>query len=205
MRLHGWRITCFTIVAVAAMCAAVFLWMGFNESATRLLVRNTARVSVTLFILAFTASSLRALFRRPATAWLLQNRRYIGVSFAATHGVHFAMLVVLFYAFPHPFREYLDATTLIGGGLAYVFIALMTATSFDRTAALIGPHAWRILHTVGAYYIWILFAQSYIPRAIRDSWYVPFAGLPVLGLAVRMVAWLASRSKQSRITVSESL
>ena len=202
MRLSGWRITGVTIVAVVAMCATVFLRMGFNESATRLLVRDTARVSVTLFILAFTASSLHVLFHKPATRWLLQNRRYIGVSFAAAHAIHFALLVVLFYAFPHPFREYLDATTLIGGGLAYVFIALMTATSFDRTAALIGPRAWRVLHTVGGYYIWILFAQSYFPRAVRYPWYVPFAALLVVGLLVRVVAWQSARAKQSQITVS---
>ncbi len=205
MRLSGWKITGVTILGVVAMCAGVYVWMGFTESATRLLVRNTARMSVTLFIMAFTASSLYALFRKPATGWLLQNRRYIGVSFAAAHAVHFALLVVLFYAFPQPFRGNLGATTVIGGGLAYVFIALMTATSFDRTAALIGPRKWRVLHTVGAYYIWILFAQSYFPRALKDPWYVPFAALLVLGLLARVLAWQSARVKQTRVSVSNSV
>lgn len=33
-------------------------------------------------------------------------------------------------------------------GLAYVFIAAMTLTSFDRAAAAIGPRAWKILTRV---------------------------------------------------------
>ncbi|MCC6796138.1 MAG: hypothetical protein IT366_13545 [Candidatus Hydrogenedentes bacterium] len=203
MRLSGWKITGFTFLAVIAMCVTVFLRMGFNELAVRLLVRDTARVSVTLFILAFTASSLYALVRSAPTRWLLQNRRYIGVAFAVAHGVHFAMLGILFYAFPHPFREYLGAVTLIGGGTAYLFILLMTATSFDRTAALIGPRAWGVLHKVGAYYIWVLFAQSYIPRAVRDPWYIPFAGLVVAGLLVRIAAWMTVRTKQRSRVVPE--
>lgn len=203
MRLSGWKITGVTFFAVAVMCAAVFLWLGFTESAVRLLVRDTARVSVTLFLLAFTASSLYALGRNALTRWLLQNRRYIGVSFAVAHAIHLAMLGILAYAFPQPFRGDLKAITLIGGGTAYLFILLMTATSFDRSAALIGPRTWRVLHKLGAYYIWILFAQSYIPRAIRDPWYIPFAGLVVAGLLVRISAWMATRARQGREIVPE--
>ncbi|GMV99443.1 MAG: hypothetical protein AMXMBFR84_05820 [Candidatus Hydrogenedentota bacterium] len=193
MRLSGWNITGFVALGIAALFSVVFLWMGFTEDAVRLLVRDTARISVTLFTASFIASSIHTLVQRSWTAWLMQNRRYIGVSFATAHAAHMALLVCLYVKFPHPFREYLDATTLIGGGVAYAVIALMAITSFDRTAGLIGPSAWSALHTFGAYYIWILFAQAYIPRAIRDPLYIPITGMVILSLGVRAAAWRAKR------------
>lgn len=42
---------------------------------------------------------------------------------------------------PVELAQRVNIITWVGGGLAYVFIAAMTATSFDRTAALIGPRA----------------------------------------------------------------
>jgi sulfoxide reductase heme-binding subunit YedZ len=81
--------------------------------------------------------------------------------------------------------------TWIGGGLAYVFIAAMTATSFDRTAQMIGPRAWKILHTVGSYYIWLIFANSYIGRALAMPEYIPAAAILVLALGLRIAARLA--------------
>jgi hypothetical protein len=203
MRLSGWRITALVFVIVTALTAAVFLWMGFTEPAVRVLVRDTARISVVLFTLAFAASSLHTLLRQDWTNWLLKNRRYIGVSFAVSHTAHLLTLAVLFVWFPHPFvEESLMRVAVIGGVLAYVFIALMTLTSFDRTAAMIGPRAWRLLHTIGSYYIWVIFAQSYIPRAIRDPWYVPLAILVLLGIGLRAAAWLAKRARKSATKIS---
>ena len=200
MRLSDCRITALVFVVVAALSAAVFLWMGFTEPAVRVLVRDTARISAALFTFAFAASSLHTLFARTWTNWLLLNRRYIGVSFAVSHTVHLLTLAVLFVWFTHQFIEQsLMRVAVMGGALAYIFIALMTLTSFDRTAAMIGPRAWRILHTAGSYYIWIIFAQSYIPRAIRDPWYIPLAILVLLGIGLRVAAWLARRARNSPV------
>ncbi|MCC0176386.1 hypothetical protein I4641_05270 [Waterburya agarophytonicola K14] len=41
-----------------------------------------------LFLLAFTASSLRRLKATPITNWLLSNRHYLGLSMAISHGFH---------------------------------------------------------------------------------------------------------------------
>jgi DMSO/TMAO reductase YedYZ heme-binding membrane subunit len=87
-----------------------------------------------------------------------------------------------------------DAVTWIFGGLAYVFIALMTATSFNSTARLISPRAWLILHTVGAYYIWIIFANSYLSRAVVIPGYIPVAIVVVFILGLRVAA-LVSRPR----------
>ena len=82
----------------------------------------------------------------------------------------------------------INTVTLIGGGLAYVFIAAMAATSFDAAVTWLGRPRWQRLHTIGAYYIWFIFLQSYLPRAMQSVDYVPVALLLLGGLVVRLVA-----------------
>ena len=55
---------------------------GGSEVGVRQLVRSTAQFGVVLFAFAFSASSLRTFWRTPFSAWLLKNRRYVGLSFA---------------------------------------------------------------------------------------------------------------------------
>lgn len=195
MKVAGRMLPGVVLAGILTACVATFAYLGPNEPAVRVLVRKTARISVTLFTLAFAASSLQTLFRWNWTSWLLVNRRYMGVSFAVAHGAHLAMLVTLFSAFPAARADYPAGAALAGGGLAYLFIALMTATSFDRTAALIGPKAWRVLHTVGSHYVWTLFALSYIPRALNDPWYIPLAALVIAAMTVRVAAWWVKRAR----------
>jgi hypothetical protein len=160
-------------------------------------IRITARTSVALFLLAFTASSLWQLWPNAWTRWQRQNRRYLGVSFAASHGIHLAALVALYRIAPAELLYDGIAITLIFGGLAYVFIAAMTLTSFDRTAAAIGPRAWKILHTVGSYYIWLIFLNSYATRAMTEAAYVPIATALVGALGLRIAARIAkARARQ---------
>ncbi len=75
---------------------------------------------------------------------------------------------------------------MLGGGLAYVFLAAMTATSFDRTAAWLGPRAWKALHTAGVYYLWLIFFVTYLPRLGQSVIYVLIVGLLVAAMALRV-------------------
>jgi sulfoxide reductase heme-binding subunit YedZ len=69
----------------------------------------------------------------------------------------------------------------------------MTATSFDRTAAWIGPKAWRVLHTVGAYYIALSFLYLEVSAAIYYSFYLPFAAFAALIVIIRFIRLPARR------------
>ena len=194
MRIRGWTITGITAALLAAIVLVTWSTHGFTEEFVRVNVRATARVSVTLFLLAFSASSLRALYPSQATNWLLQNRRYLGVSFALSHFVHLGVLLLLGMRFPHPFLDDLAPITLIGGGLAYVFITLMTVTSFAAPRHLIGERAWKILHTTGSYYVWLIFFNSYAPRAVQDAAYVPLALALLAALALRIARRIRLRT-----------
>jgi hypothetical protein len=164
----------------------VFLAAGGGEAGWRAAIRLSAKTSLALFTTAFIASSLRVLWPTDLTRWLLINRRYIGVSFAASHAIHLIAIIALLRVAPD---FAIETGTLIGGGLAYVFLAAMTATSFDRSAAWLGPRRWRILHKTGMYYCWLIFLISYLPRMLIESvLYSPFVAVLVGALALRAVA-----------------
>lgn len=183
---EGWRILTLVTSALAGLVAWALAAYGVTEDAVRSVVRVTARISLVLFLLAFTASSLQAFLRSGPSAWALRNRRTLGVSFAASHTLHLLALVALGLWFPDPFLVDLEALAVIGGGLAYVFLYAMTITSFAGPARLLGAGRWKILHTTGAWYIWFIFSQSYIPRALADSSYVPFAAALVAAAGLRI-------------------
>jgi hypothetical protein len=73
-------------------------------------------------------------------------------------------------------------------GAAYVFIAAMTATSFDRTAAWLGPRKWRVLHLVGGWYIWLSFAVAVGKRIPQGPVNWAMFALIVLTAVLRIVA-----------------
>jgi hypothetical protein len=191
---QGWAIVGYASIVLFALFAAELVVLGIGEDGIRQVVRTSAQTSVLLFSAAFAASSLFQLRRTPVTRWLLANRRYIGVSFGVSHYFHLAALVALGQV-SQAFVDDLNAVTLIGGGMAYVFLTAMVATSFDRTAAALGPLWWGRLHKVGGYYIWGIFFQSYLPRMLMTS----FAyALPVVLLVGAMglrlyTGWQARR------------
>jgi hypothetical protein len=51
-------------------------------------------------------------------------------------------------------------------------------------AAVLGPRAWRLLHTIGAYYNLLTFAIAFGRRALRDPCYMPFAAAAALMLPI---------------------
>lgn len=186
MKVQGWRLTGGIFLLLLVMTAVIF-GIQTGEDAVRTLLRSTARCSLLLFLLAFSAASLYQLFPRPLTSWLRANRRYLGVSFALSHTWHLLALGALALWYPHPFVDKLTTVGLAGGGLAYVFIYAMTLTSFAAPRQWLGPRGWQRLHTFGSWYLWLIFLQSYLPRALKDPFYIPFVTLllvvPVLRLA----------------------
>src|ERR1044072_8799276 len=84
--------------------------------------------------------------------WQRRNRRYLGVSFAVSHFIHLGAILALAALDRDLFWKLTNVTTIILAGAAYLFIAAMTATSFDRTATWLGPRKWRLLHLIGGGY-----------------------------------------------------
>jgi len=195
---EGWALVGWLSLALGVLVLLILASRGIGTEGVRAVVRTTPKVSVILFLSAFVAAPLLKLWPSPFTHWLRRNRRYLGVSFAVAHFTHLGALIAL-VSTSRTAREDLDALTIIGGGLAYLFVAAMTATSFDRTAAWLGAGRWRHLHTFGLYYIWIIFLNSYISRAFQSPVYIPFALLLLGAMATRIFARVQRRASAPQV------
>jgi len=201
--LEGWTLTLVAAAAVAAIALAIVLAGGADAEAIGLAIRVTARTSFALFTAAFTASALHALWPGRLTRWLRRNRRYLGVAFAASHAVHAAAITALAVLQPAAFTAHMATTARVPGLVGYGLLAAMTITSFDRTAAAIGPRAWKLLHLVGSLYLWGSFFQAFLRRAPHaPAYWLPVA-VAVAAIALRVVAWRRSRAaRPARLRVT---
>lgn len=161
--LYGWNLTKFISVLLFINVISIVLLNDINNKETvSVLIRSTAKLSFILFMSAFVASSLHHYIKNRLTRWLLQNRRYIGVSFAVSHYLHLGALILMTLHIDFNVFEDRGLFRTAIGATAYAFITLMTITSFDSTRNLFGEKNWIRIHTIGGYLIWIIFAKSYL-------------------------------------------
>jgi methionine sulfoxide reductase heme-binding subunit len=186
--MNGWRLVGTLSLFVGAMTLALMAGRGWDVEGMRLAIRATARTSLVLFALAFTAGAMVELLPFGATRWQRRNRRYLGVSFAASHFIHLGAILALAAMDRALFWQLTNVMTIVLAGTAYLFIAAMTATSFDSTAKWLGPRKWRLLHLIGGWYIWISFAVAVGKRVPLDPFYWPMAILVLAIAVVRLIA-----------------
>jgi len=196
----GWRIPSTLVSLVLIIAATIGFSIGGSDGA-RAAIRFSARTSSILFLLAFSASALFWFWPNRITRWIRSNRRYLGVSFAGSHSVHALAIASYVLLDPVKFNRAVSTTALIKDDIGFIFIILMAATSFDRTAAFIGPTAWRWLHGVGVYVIWLVFANSFFPRAARLSFYVPFASLFIVAMLLRLAAAFSRYRAKTKLSI----
>lgn len=166
---------------------------GFTESVDRIMIRMTAKMSLILFLLAFSASALHQLLQSNWTATLVKYRRYVGLSFAMSHTFHLVFILLLQFYFDAQNFEERGFATVSGGAIAYVFMYLMAFTSTDHMFEKLGRRKWSLLHILGSYYIILVFGVSYIPRAIVDFNYLPYAILILIAVILRVIKVMSSR------------
>ncbi|MET4069293.1 sulfoxide reductase heme-binding subunit YedZ [Bradyrhizobium sp. S3.2.6] len=188
---EGWRLLAVLTLSLIALSLWIASMRQFEVEGMRMVIRFTARSSLLLFCLAFGAAALARLWPNAWTRWQRRNRRYLGLSFAASHAIHALAIVVFAKMDPAGFAEATSPASYIFGGIGYAVIIAMSATSFDRTAALIGPRAWRALHLVGGYYLWFQFMVSFGKRVPAMPLYAAFL-IPLLAMmALRLIAMAA--------------
>jgi sulfoxide reductase heme-binding subunit YedZ len=180
---------------------ALSVWIAgmrqFEVEGVRMVIRFTARTSLLFFCMAFGAGALARLWPNAWTGWQRRNRRYLGVTFAASHAIHAVAIACFAVMAPALFMEATNVASYVFGGIGYAFIVAMTATSFDRTAAAFGPRAWRILHLTGGYYLWLQFMVSFGKRIPGMPLYALFL-IPLLAvMALRLIAMMSARTPRT--------
>jgi sulfoxide reductase heme-binding subunit YedZ len=191
--LEGWGLLRSLILLVAFWTLATWLIGGIGVDGIRAAIRATARSSLFLFLAAFAASSLHQLWPNDLTKWLRRNRRQLGLGFAFSHLVHAGLIIAFWRLDPDTFLIGRTPASFIAPGLAYLAIFAMAATSFDRTARAVGPRAWKWIHTIGAWYIFIIFTGAFASRVAATPAYSSFVALLAAALGLRIMAALRKR------------
>lgn len=192
--LEGWAFVALASGLLLAMTMLLLVATGFDAEGARVVIRATARTSVVLFGAAFAASSLFTLWKSDATRWMIRNRRYLGVSFGTSHIIHYIAVVSLMFLDPVQFFAE-EGSLGFDKYIPVVVLVLQLATSFDRTAAWVGPKLWRWLHVLGSYMFCLIFINSFGSRISQGSLYVLFTLIAAAPLLIRLAAALRSRGR----------
>jgi sulfoxide reductase heme-binding subunit YedZ len=198
---EGWRLFGALTLVLIALSLGIAGMRQFEVEGVRMVIRFTARTSLLFFCLAFSAAALARLWPNAFTRWQLRNRRQLGVTFAASHALHAVAIIAFAVMDPAGYAGATSLASYVFGGIGYAFIIAMTATSFDRTTAALGPRAWRALHLVGGYYLLLQFAVSFGKRIPESPLYALALMALVAVFTLRMVA-MASRQTPRAVEAS---
>jgi sulfoxide reductase heme-binding subunit YedZ len=185
----------FAAIAATSIVSALFLGTaGSSDENVLIALRLSARLAFIVLLVIFIARPLQQMFATPFTAKLLRNRRLLGVTFTGIHTAHLGLII--YRAQVNSNFEILVYDNLLGM-LTYTIIAVMFATSFNATARMLGAKNWRILHTIGLYWLVGAFAQTQLPDSLDHladvNWLL--IGLIFAALVIRSTAFLAGRRK----------
>lgn len=195
----SWRLfAVFALLISAANCVALPFVDFRTARGTESIILYSVRCALPLFIVAFTASSVRVLWPSRAARWLLTNRRYFGLAFAFGMAWHLAFVFYSFYKFGVRLNRF--ALTVDVTGVSFLF--LLTVTSFRRISLHMKLRDWLWLHKLGIYAIWILATYIYQGslRADRDLFHFLALGILIAAWLLRVAAWIKSRASSPRIS-----
>jgi methionine sulfoxide reductase heme-binding subunit len=197
---EGWRL--FAVLSLTLLALSIWIagMRGFEVGGVRMVIRFTARSSLLFFCLAFSAAALARLWPSGWTRWQRRNRRSLGVTFAASHGIHAVAIVAFAVMDPAGYAAATSIASYIFGGIGYAFIIAMTATSFDRTAKALGARVWRRLHLIGGYYLLFQFTVSFGKRIPDMPLYALFLIPLVAVFALRMISMAEARTPRTLAT-----
>lgn len=183
-----WRLIGLISLALIALASFVFFQNQNEIDGIRAIIRLTARTSLTLFLIAFIASSLFKLLPNDLTKWILKHRRAFGLSFVVSHLIHAIAIYQLAKLDFALFKQLTNIVSYVAGGSCYLVILLLGITSFNPVRRLMKPQTWAKLHIFGIWYIWAFFLVNFGKRAPHNPMYL-IAIVPILiALAIRIVA-----------------
>ncbi len=198
--LNGWL---FFFQVVMLTLAAISIGLAKTGVATPVATVEMIRFSVQLaspwVFLAFIATPLSQLAPGAFANWLLRNRRYFGLSFAAGFVWQAVFIgVMLARHSAYYWEELHNDVDLFLRIISYVFLFALTVTSFFPVRRRMRQEHWRYLHLVGIWYfwaaIWVSYAGQVASEGARTIDFV-YTTLGLLALSLRLVAYQKARSR----------
>ncbi len=191
--IWDWQLVQLIVVGSLLLLGILLVVEGWTEEGVRQIIRWTARISITCFLIAFGGAAFHKMVLNSFSFWVFRNRKYWGISFAILHLIHLSALVVLQQVF-HPVFTKAAASSLVAGGIAYFFLVAMLLTSFERFSSYLTNKQWKLLHTIGGYWIFGIFFSSHFKRVLRGEYYGWIFLVPLIVVfGMRVVVYFRNR------------
>jgi hypothetical protein len=197
--LNGWPL--FGVIAglsFAIILAGLAITGTSTPEATVAMIRLSVQLASPWIYLAFVATALGQLFPSNFASWLLRNRRYVGLAFAAGFVWQAVFIVVLLALHGDYYATVLhDTAEFITRMLSYALLLALTVTSFFPVRRAMNPRHWRLLHRVGIWYFWAAIWVSYAETVMAGDTRViaiVFVISGLFALTLRCAAYLKKRS-----------
>ena len=144
--------------------------------------RYSAHLAFVFLLLAFSASTLKAVVNNAQTRGLVRYRRQLGLGFATAHTFHLIALIL----FLSNLEGYSVDASVAVAGFGYVVTAVLAATSNDYSVRRLGPVKWKQLHTVGISILMLYFFVAFSGRLLTN--FAPIYAVYVALIATAVVA-----------------
>ncbi len=166
-----------------------------DETAIRVAIRTTARISFVLFLGAFLGNALYRLWPAAATRWLKENKGRFTLGFAGSHTVHLAFILALVGALgqEHLLNE-LGWIVIVAFSTGFLSIyALAAGVLFsNRTFWLASPRFEACAH----YFLIAVFGWGFALSGLRRPlFYTPFLVTVIAAIAVKIAAAIRARKE----------
>ena len=202
--LNGWRL--FYLVSVTVSLAIVVEMVGVDMSTPQgvsHMIGYSVRFAVPVIFLVVGISSLQKLFPGAIPAWLLRNRKYIGLCFAVAMAWQGAFILMMSNFFrDHYFGEIFYLRDELEGSTGYIFLTAMVLTSFQFGRKHLNPKQWKLLHKTALYFLWAYpfsvywWNLSYYPDPQPIDYVFYWFGFTAF--ALRIASWGSSRMQANR-------
>jgi methionine sulfoxide reductase heme-binding subunit len=190
--LESWRLFWLLALATSIAISLGLPRANFHSAhGMELIIQHSVRCVLPWFLVAFSASSLAALWPNPSTRWLLANRRYFGLAFAFGMAWHLSFVGYSIASFGNQLNATVTALDLVG----LAFLLALTLTSFRPIARRLSGADWRRLHKAGVYTIWLLATYIYLNsiRYQRDLLHCTVLAALLAAWGLRVVTWMRKR------------
>ena len=156
--------------------------------------RYSAHLAFVFLLLAFSASTLKAVVSNAQTRGLVGYRRRIGLGFATAHTFHLVALIL----FLSNLEGYSVDASVVVAGFSYVVTAMLALTSNDYSVRRLDPAKWKQLHTVGISILTLYFFVAFSGRLLTN--FAPIYAVYIALIATAVVAKL--RVKRRTMTAA---
>ena len=154
--INGWKL--FWLITTPISIAVISKMLRVDLTAAEgvsSMIQLSVRCAIPWLFLAFAASSLNKIFPGSFSRWLLRNRKYVGLCFAAA--MAWQLTFILWLVGIHTDYYVNDVYVLsdvVEGVVGYAFLIAMVLTSFKFGRSRLTQKQWKLLHTGGIYWLW---------------------------------------------------